>query len=117
MMCIRLDKIANGALQEQFGHAFAKVMENLVDVNTPFKDKRKISIDLSFEQDEGRQDVKCDISVRTKLAPVHPVTTGFGIFKDIKNGTVTTEEYGSQIRGQSKLPETDKKVLSMQKQA
>lgn len=116
-MSIRIDKIVNGALQEQFSHAFEKVVENLADVNTPFKDKRKICIDLSFSQDEGRQDVKCDILVRTKLAPVHPVTTGFGIFKDLKNGTITTEEYGSQIRGQSKLPEPDKKVLSMQKQA
>lgn len=54
------------------------------------------------------------MSVKTKLAPVQPVVTSFGVFKDLKDGTVSAEEYGSQLRGQTKLPNyQDKKVVSL----
>ena len=47
-MNMDLSKIANGALQEKFSEAFAKVLENLTDPNTPFKDKRNIQCQLTF---------------------------------------------------------------------
>ncbi len=114
---IRLDKIAGGALQERFSAAFNEVMKNLVDVNTPFKDKRSINIRVDFRQNETRDDVQCEISVQTKLAPALTAKTEFGIFKDLKDGTITTEEYGSQMRGQTFLPEKADKVVAMKKQA
>lgn len=49
-----LSKIANGALQEKFSEAFSKVLENLTDPNTPFKDKRNIQCQLTFTQNETR---------------------------------------------------------------
>ena len=110
---MNLSKLANGALQEKFSQAFSKVLDNLTDPNTPFKDKRSINLQLTFTQNESRDDVKCQIAVKTKLAPVQPVVTSFGVFKDLKEGTVTAEEYGSQLRGQTTLPNYDKKVLSM----
>ena len=109
-----LSKIANGALQEKFSEAFAKVLENLTDPNTPFKDKRNIQCQLTFTQNETRDDVKCTISVKTKLAPVQPVVTSFGVFKNLEDGTVSAEEYGSQLRGQTKMPNyPEKKVVSL----
>lgn len=107
-----LSKLANGALQEKFSQAFAKVLENLTDPNTPYKAKRSIDLKLVFDQNEDRDDLKCSISVNVKLAPVHPVITSFGVFKDLDDGTVTAEEYGSQLRGQTKLPD-NKKILAM----
>lgn len=111
-MELKLSKIADGALQANFSAAFAKVLQNLTDPNTPYKDKRSIQMNLTFVQNEARDDVKCQISVKTKLAPVHPVETAFGVFKDLRAGEVTAEEYGSQMRGQTKLPEI-KKVVNM----
>lgn len=108
-----LSKLANGALQEKFSQAFANVLENLTDPNTPYKNKRSIKVELTFVQNESRDDVKCSIAVGTKLAPVQPVETSFGVFKDLKEGTVQAEEYGSQLHGQTKLPNLDKKVLTM----
>lgn len=95
MKDMNLSKLANGALQDKFSQAFAKVLENLTDPNTPFKDKRSINLQLTFTQNESRNDVKCQIAVKTKLAPVQPVVTSFGVFKDLKEGTVSAEEYGS----------------------
>lgn len=111
---MNLSKLANGALQEKFSQEFSKVLDNLTDPNTPFKDKRSINLQLTFTQNESRDDVKCTMSVKTKLAPVQPVVTSFGVFKDLKDGTVSAEEYGSQLRGQTKLPNyQDKKVVSL----
>lgn len=111
-MNMDLSKLANGALQEKFSQTFANVLENLTDPNTPYKNKRSIEIKLIFEQNEDRDDVKCSIAVNTKLAPVLPVNTSFGVFKDLNEGTVKAEEYGSQLRGQTRLPDNSK-ILAM----
>lgn len=112
-----LDKLAGGALQEKFSQAFAKVLENLTDPNTSYRGKRSIDIRLNFSQNESRDDVKCAIAVNTKLAPVQPVETSFGIFKDLRDGVITAEEYGSQLRGQTKLPSNEASKVVAMKQA
>lgn len=49
-MKIDLKDVAGGAVQEKFAHSFEKVMENMQDVNTPYKDKRQIIITMPFMQ-------------------------------------------------------------------
>ena len=116
-----LGKIAGGALQEKANAALARVFENLSDPNTPYKDKRSMTIKLTFAQNEDRTDVVCQIQVDTKLAhphPVntHPVNTQFGMFTDLRDGSIQVEEYGSQVRGQTMLEDaTDGKVVAMKK--
>lgn len=89
-----LSEIAGGAVQELFGKAFEKVMENLADPNTSFKEARKITITLKFTQNERRDDVLCDVSVIEKLATQAGTRTAFIVGKDLKNGTLYAEEYG-----------------------
>ena len=96
-----------GALQEKFSKAFERVIENLQDQNTPFKTKRGITIKLSFEQNEARDDVQVDIDVAEKLAPQTGMRTSFSIGKDLKTGEIYAEEYGKQTKGQMSIdPET-----------
>lgn len=83
---VELQQFAGGALQEKFNKSFERVVENLQDVNTPFKVKRRITIQVDFIQNEMRDDVRCDISVVEKLAPQAPMTTQFAIGKDLENG-------------------------------
>lgn len=97
---VELREIAGGALQEKFNKSFEKVVDNLQDVNTSFKVKRKITITLEFTQNETRDDVHVGMSVVEKLAPQAPMTTGFAIGKDLKTGKTYAEEYGKQIKGQ-----------------
>ena len=99
-MEISLQDVAGGALQEKANQAFAQVMKNMQDPNTPWKNKRKINICLTFEQNEDRTDCTCDISVDTKLAAVKPVSTKFCTEKDLSTGEIYTQEYGPNIRGQ-----------------
>lgn len=100
---IELKDMVGGALQEQFAKAFEKVVENLQNPNTPFKNARKINIELKFTQNEHRDDVKCAVQVKETLAPQAPMETSFAIGKDLKTGELYAEEYGKQIKGQMSI--------------
>lgn len=99
-MEISLQELAGGALQEKVNQAFEKVMQNMQDPNTPWKNKRKITVGITFAQNEDRTDCTCDISVDAKLAAVKPVSTKFCTQKDLATGEIYAQEYGPGIRGQ-----------------
>lgn len=103
MDLLKLEDIAGGALQEKANAAMKKVLENLQDPNTPWKNKRSITIKLSFTQNEDRDDTAVELSVDTKLAPVSPVVTRMSIGKDLATGETYAQEYGKQIKGQMNL--------------
>ena len=103
MSKVKLEEFAGGALQEKFSDALEKVLINLMDPNTPWKNKRKVSIDITFTQNEDRDDTSVNVSVATKLAPVKPIETKMAIGKDLVPGKVFAEEYGKQIKGQMSL--------------
>ena len=100
MEAVELKNIAGGALQAKFNKAMEAVVANLLDPNTPSKDKRKITIEMTFVTDEERT-----VSVKQKLAPLHPINTQFGIGKDLKDGGNFIEEYGQHLPGQMALNE------------
>lgn len=100
MSRVNLETFAGGALQEKFDDAMDKVLVNMTDPNTPWKNKRKITVEVTFEQNEDRDDSTVNVSVVPKLAPVKPVSTRMAIGKDLETGEVFAEEYGSQCRGQ-----------------
>lgn len=108
MSRVNLETFAGGALQEKFDDAMEKVLINMMDPNTPWKNKRKIVVEVSFEQDEDRDDTSVNVSVVPKLAPVKPVSTRMAIGKDLETGQVFAEEYGSQCRGQMSLDDYQK---------
>lgn len=103
MSRVNLETFAGGALQEKFDDAMEKVLVNMTDPNTPWKIKRKIVVEVSFEQNEDRDDSTMNVSVVPKLAPVKPVSTRMAIGKDLETGQVFAEEYGNQCRGQMTL--------------
>lgn len=79
------------------------MIANLRDPNTPYKNKRSITIKMTFEQNEERDDVKVGVDVSEKLSPQSPMNTNFYIGTDLATGEVVAEEYGKQIRGQMKM--------------
>ena len=99
---VSLEQIMGGGLQEQFAKAFERVIDNLADPNTSFKEARKITIELKFTQNEARDDVSCAVSVKEKLAAQAPMQTAFVIGKDLKSGKMYAEEYGRHkpLKGQ-----------------
>ena len=105
MEAVELKNIAGGALQAKFNKAMEAAVANLLDPNTPSKDKRKITIEMTFVTDEERTQVASTVSVKQKLAPLHPINTQFGIGKDLKDGGNFIEEYGQHLPGQMALNE------------
>lgn len=108
MFEINLDNLAGGELGEQFQAASKKVVENLLDPNTPYKNKRSITIKLVFEQNEERNDVAVGVSVETKLAPRTPMKTNLAIGKDLRTSDLYVQEYGRGIKGQISLDDYPK---------
>ena len=100
---IYLKEMVGGALQEKFQHSFERVMENLQDRNTPFKDKREIVIKMTFAQNEQRDNVVASVKVTEKLASQGELVTQFAMGKDLRTGEVIAEEYGNQLKGQIAL--------------
>lgn len=108
---ICLSNLAGGQLEDAFQNALVRVLQNLSDVNTPFKPKREIDIKIVFEQNEERNDIKLGISVKPKLAAIIPVNTSLGMFRDLKTNRITIEEYGSHLRGQTMLKQDDAELI------
>lgn len=108
MSKVNLERFAGGALQEKFDFAMAQVVENMMDPNTPWKNKREINIKVTFEQNEEREDVAVDVTVTSKLAASKSIGTRMAIGRDIKTGEIYAEEYGSQVRGQMTMEEYQK---------
>nr|DAE27094.1 MAG TPA: hypothetical protein [virus sp. ctah610] len=100
METLKLQEVAGGALQEKANQALQKVFANMQDPNTPWKNKRVVTIKMAFTQNEDRDDSTCEISVETKLAPVKPVETKFSLGKNLQTGEVEAVEYGPGIKGQ-----------------
>ncbi|MCM1220631.1 MAG: hypothetical protein NC548_39700 [Lachnospiraceae bacterium] len=103
MEIVDLRGIADGALQEKFQAALEEVLRNMQDPNTPWKNKREITIRLKFIQNEERNDTACEISVEKKLAQPKSVMTKFAVGRDLSTGRVEAVEYGPGIKGQMSL--------------
>lgn len=109
MLHIDLSKLAGGTLQEKFDREVTRVIENMQDPNTPFSEKRSVTINVSFVQNELRDDAKIEISLKTKLAGVISAKTNFAIGKNLENGEVLVNEYGKQIPGQMSFSDLETK--------
>lgn len=109
MKDVSLKELVGGALQEKFNHSFARVIENMQDVNTPYKNSREITIKLKFTQNEARNDVKVGIVVSEKVAPQSALETAFAVGTNLESGDFYAEEYGQQVKGQISLSDLTEK--------
>lgn len=115
---VQLAELVGGAVQEKFESSFKRVLENMLDINTSFKAKRSITIKLTFEENEQRDDIRAHIDVTEKLAPQATIETSFMFGKDLKTGEIMVEEYGKQIKGQmSFLDKTHTEVVQIEGKA
>ncbi len=110
---MNLKDMVGGALQQKFQNSFERVMENMQDENTPYKDKRQITITMTFVQNEQRDDVVCDIAVKEKLAMQGGLKTHFSVGKDLRTGKVAAEEYGNQLKGQMSMDDAAENIATV----
>ena len=92
MDLLSLQDFTGGALQEKVNAAMQKVLDNIQDQNTPWKNKRYINIKIAFQSNENRDDVAVEVSANEKLAPVSTIVTRMLIGKDLRTGENYAQE-------------------------
>ena len=95
-------QMAKGAIQERVDYEVSRVVDNILDMNTEAKVKRKFVLTIVMVPDEDRQVVKIEASAKSTLAPVVPVGTSLVITAD-GNGEMILAEIVPQVPGQMSL--------------
>lgn len=91
--------MAKGAIQERVDYEVSRVVDNILDMNTEAKVKRKVVLTIVMVPDDDRQVVKIEASAKSTLAPVTPVGTSLVITAD-GNGEMILAEIIPQVPGQ-----------------
>lgn len=105
-----LSKIADGGAQEKFTTELQKVADNILDLNTESKTKRKVTIDLTFIPNDKRDAVDVAVDVKSKLAPQVGVTTTMLLGQNIDTGMVAVAELKSGVPGQTYFDTEDETI-------
>jgi hypothetical protein len=92
-------QMAKGAIQERVDYEVSRVVDNILDMNTEAKYKRKVTLTIVMVPDDDRQVVKIEASAKSALAPVTPVGTSLVITAD-GNGEMMLAEIIPQVPGQ-----------------
>lgn len=95
-----LTHIADGGLQEKLDKELEKVFDNILDLNTEAKAKRKVTITLTMSSNEERTVVDTVMDVKSKLAPQNGVATTILVGRDYDTGRVHANELKSSVPGQ-----------------
>ena len=92
-------QMAKGAIQERVDYEVTRVVDNLLDMNTEAKAKRKVTLNIVMTTDDDRRVVKVEASAKSTLAPVTPIGTSLVITAD-SNGEMMLAEIIPQVPGQ-----------------
>ena len=92
-------QMAKGAIQERVDYEVTRVVDNLLDMNTEAKAKRKVTLTIMMTTDDDRRVVKVEASAKSTLAPVTPIGTSLVITAD-GNGEMMLAEIIPQVPGQ-----------------
>ena len=92
-------QMAKGAIQERVDYEVARVVDNILDMNTEVNAKRKVVLTIVMVPDDDRQAVKIQASAKSTLAPVVSVGTTLVITED-RNGEIVLKEAVPQVPGQ-----------------
>ncbi|MQS52147.1 hypothetical protein [Companilactobacillus mishanensis] len=102
-----LSEIADGAAQEKFAKELKEVCNNILDLNTEAKTKRKITMDLTFVPNDTRDAIDTVVSVKSRLAPQIGVSTTMLLGRNEDTGMMAANELKSGVPGQTYFDDKD----------
>ena len=108
---VSLSTIGGGAAVERFDDELRRVLDNIIDPNTPPKAMRKVTLEVKIKPDVDREIGQVEIVVKSQIAPAEAYETKFIIGKDMGRGVAT--EYISPKQRTLQESIEDKKVLQM----
>ena len=95
----KLDELMDGAVTERFNMEMDRVMKNIYDPNTDPKAKRSIMITITIEPNESRDVGRYAVDVKSKTAPMMPITQ-VCFLRQNDDGMVVATEMTKQVPGQ-----------------
>ena len=107
-------QMAKGAIQERVDYEVSRVVDNILDMNTEAKVKRKVTLTIEMVPDEDRRVVKIAASAKSTLAPVVPVGTSLVVTAD-SNGEMVLAEIVPQVPGQLSMAGTEQEAPKISK--
>ncbi|MDP4117644.1 MAG: hypothetical protein Q8873_00425 [Bacillota bacterium] len=112
-------EMAMGAIQERADYEMAKIIDNILDVNTKAAKKRTLTITVDLIPDEERRQIRVNAVAKSKLEPTNPIATSLYLTGD-SNGEMVAVEMVPQVPGQRAIDGSEQeqpKVLRLLKQA
>lgn len=94
--------MARGAFKERVDYKMAKVVDNILDVNTNAEKKRSLTVTLTFTPSADRRRIGVSVTAKSKLEPTSAVGTSLYITGD-EDGQVSAVEMVPQIPGQQTM--------------
>lgn len=91
-------ELGRGAMLERFDYEMQKVVDNILDPNTPAIKPRKVSLTITLKPDADRQQIVHEVVVKSNLQPTNPIAGSTAIMS--RNGSVSLVEMVAQIPGQ-----------------
>lgn len=96
-------KMAGNAIMEAADIESAKIIDNILDVNTDPKKKRKLVITVDFIPTQDRSQVTMQVQTKSTIVPNEPIQTTLSIGANQKTGEVMAVEMTPNIPGQVAL--------------
>jgi len=91
-------ELGGGAALERVDYELARVVENILDPNTPAAKPRKITVTVTYLPDEDRSLIRYDVSVKTALQPTYAIAGAASVYEGA--GGVQLVELVPQAPGQ-----------------
>lgn len=99
-------EMARGALMERADYELSRIIENIMDINTPATKKRKLTVTLDLEPDEDRSMITISASAKSTLVPTSPVKSAFWVEAD-ENGVPVMREMLTESPDQTIMGEVE----------
>lgn len=113
-------RMAMGAIEERVNYGMGGVLDNILDINTEAKKKRRLTVTLDFLPDADRRTIQVTAAVKSTLVPTDPVLTSLYVSSNPTDGEMEVYEMVPQIPGQYAMDGTEQespKILKFAKQA
>lgn len=83
---VSLVNVGGGAAVEKFDEEFRKVLENILDPNTPAKAVRTISLDIKIKPNDNRDYCAVEIGCTSKMSAAKVFETQMFVGRDLSRG-------------------------------
>lgn len=102
-------EMARGALMERADYELTRIVENIMDINTPATKPRKLTVTIDLRPDETRQMVVISATAKSTLVATTPIQSTFWMESD-ENGLPVMREALAESPDQTILPEVEEQA-------